>query len=218
MYIDKLKISIKEVMRYAMCPSLDEQSEKQMHDAMMKIEQLAKHQYHFIVMDKEDELIQQMCSQSQSLAKHLKTCQHVILMAVSIGLEVDRYLKIMQKRDMGMALWLNAAANAYVEALCDEINEQLKQKYKQQSQYLTDRFSCGYGDLSLTFQRAIIERLDAQKKMGLYVNETMMLHPLKSVSALIGISDEPQCAFIRGCRYCDRNGKCEFQKGGMLCG
>lgn len=214
----KLQISKQEVMRYAMCRTLDEQSAQQMQAAIDTITRLAKHQYHFIVVEKEDALIQEMGAASQSIQKLLDTCHHVIIMGVSIGIGIDRHLRMLQNQDMGKALWHNAAANAYVEALCDEINDQLKEHYYQQNQYLSDRFSCGYGDLSLTFQRQIVERLDGMKKIGLYVNDSMMLCPEKSVTAIIGISNEPQRAMIRGCRYCDLNGKCTFQKGGMHCG
>lgn len=213
-----INISVDEVMRYAMCKTLDEQSTKQMRKAIQKMEQIARQHVHFIVVAKDDALIEAMCRQSQSLQKHLESCHHVIIMAVTLGVGVDRQLRIMQNQDMGDALWLNAAANAYVEALCDALNDHLMEVYANCNQYLSDRFSCGYGDLALTWQKEIVEHLDGSKRLGLYVNESMMLCPEKSVTALIGISDEPQCARIRGCRYCARNGNCEFQKGGIFCG
>lgn len=213
----KLSISYQEVMRYAMCQQLDAQSKQQLEKAMQKISEIATHQYHFIILEKEDCLIQQMCQQSKTFRQHIKECHHIIMIGVTIGIQVDRLLKRLQSQNMSDALWHNAVANAYVEALCDDINEQLKQYYVKQNQYLTDRFSCGYADLSLTWQKDIIQRLDASKKIGLFVNEAMLLQPEKSVTAMIGIANIPQRARIRGCAYCDKKSNCEYRKGGIRC-
>ena len=52
---------------------------------------------------------------------------------------------------------------------------------------LTSRFSAGYGDLSLEFQREIFRALDCQKNIGLTLNESLIMSPTKSITAIIGI-------------------------------
>ena len=38
------------------------------------------------------------------------------------------------------------------------------------------------------------------------------------VTAVIGVSDRPQMARVRGCRYCAMNETCQLRKGGNTCG
>ena len=51
---------------------------------------------------------------------------------------------------------------------------------------LTGRFSPGYGDLPLTLQPALLERMQAYR-IGLTVNAGGQLQPEKSVTALCGL-------------------------------
>jgi cobalamin-dependent methionine synthase I len=52
---------------------------------------------------------------------------------------------------------------------------------------LTQRFSAGYGDLPLELQRDIFGALDCQRKIGVTLNESLLMSPSKSVSAIVGI-------------------------------
>ena len=105
-------------------------------------------------------------------------------------------------------------ASAAIEAVCDQVQEELREHYP----YLTDRYSCGYGDLPITLQAGFIQALDAQKRIGLHVNESSLLVPMKSVTAIIGIADRIQPAVLRGCGHCLLAKQCEFRKRGNLCG
>ena len=53
---------------------------------------------------------------------------------------------------------------------------------------------------------------------GLAVTESLLLNPVKSVTAVIGLSDRPQMARIRGCAYCQMRERCTLRKGGKHCG
>ena len=44
------------------------------------------------------------------------------------------------------------------------------------------------------------------------------MNPSKSVTAIIGLSDRPQAARIRGCAYCSMRETCALRKGGKHCG
>ena len=60
--------------------------------------------------------------------------------------------------------------------------------------------------------------LDASRRLGLTVTESCLLNPVKSVTAVIGLSDRPQAARIRGCGYCRMRESCALRKGGRHCG
>ena len=87
-------------------------------------------------------------------------------------------------------------------------------KYKK----VRPRFSPGYGDLPLTLQPEICAALDVQRRLGIHVTESLLMIPSKSVTAVIGLSDRPQMARIRGCAYCAMKETCMLRKGGKRCG
>ena len=125
-------------------------------------------------------------------------------------------LRAEQARDMAKAVLLDACGSAWVEAGCDQAEREIAARFP--GQYLTDRFSPGYGDLPLSLQPAICGMLDLGRRLGVHVSERFLMNPSKSVTALIGISDRPQMARIRGCAYCAMRETCTLRKGGTHCG
>lgn len=147
--------------------------------------------------------------------KLLADCHQAALLACTLGWAFDRRLEELQKRDMARSVILDACGGALVEAGCGRAEEELRRRLA--GQYLTDRFSPGYGDLPLALQKPICAALEADKRLGLYVTESLMLNPVKSVTAVIGISHTPQMARIRGCEYCDLRESCTLRKKGSHC-
>lgn len=141
-----------------------------------------------------------------------------IIMAATLGVQVDREIKKRNIKDMGEALVLDACANAGIEAVCDQFCVELAQMYETKKCYLTDRFSCGYGDLPINIQTNVIKTLDAQKKIGLHVNENQILIPCKSVTAIMGVAKTIQPYIVRGCQVCRLRETCAYHRGGTTCG
>ena len=55
---------------------------------------------------------------------------------------------------MMKAVLFDSCASAAIEAVCDNLQKELQQSYP----YLTDRYSCGYGDLPITLQASSFRR------------------------------------------------------------
>ena len=146
----------------------------------------------------------------------LPQCDQAVLLACTLGTAFDAMLRTEQARDMARAAILDACGSAWVEAGCNEAERELSGRLP--GRFLTDRFSPGYGDLSLTLQPAICTALDAQRRIGVHVTSSLLLNPAKSVTAVIGLSDRPQAARIRGCAYCTMRETCALRKGGKHCG
>ncbi len=149
-------------------------------------------------------------------ARMLESCRRAALLACTLGARFDRMLLAAQARDMAQAVVLDACGGAWVEAGCDAAQAEIAARFP--GQYLTDRFSPGYGDLPLTLQSGLCALLDAPRRLGLYVTESQMLTPVKSVTALVGIADTPQPARVRGCRFCAMNKTCTLSREGEACG
>lgn len=149
-------------------------------------------------------------------ARMLETCDQAALLACTLGARFDQSLTAVQARDMARAVILDAAGSALVELGCDEAERELSARFP--GQYLTDRFSPGYGDLPLSIQGDVCAALDASRRLGLHVTESALLNPVKSVTAVIGLSDRPQMARIRGCEHCQMRQRCALRRGGKHCG
>lgn len=146
----------------------------------------------------------------------LSECGQAALLACTLGAEFDRRLRGMQVRDMASAVILDACGSALVEEGCDAAETELAGRFPER--FLTDRFSPGYGDLPLDVQPEICAALDTPRRLGLYVTGSLLMNPMKSVTAIIGLSDRPQAARIRGCGYCRLREDCPYRKGGKHCG
>ena len=148
-------------------------------------------------------------------AKMLQTCDTALLLAATLGMEFEQRLRALERRDMGEAVILDACGSAWVESGCDMAEAEIAERFP--GRCLTDRFSPGYGDLPLSLQPSVIAALDAEKRLGIHLSDSFLMTPTKSVTAIIGISDEPQPARVRGCGYCVMNKTCEYRKGGTTC-
>ena len=51
----------------------------------------------------------------------------------------------------------------------------------------TRRYSPGYGDLPLSVQPALLDALDAGRRLGVTLTESLLMVPMKSVTAVVGI-------------------------------
>lgn len=151
----------------------------------------------------------------QSARTMLAQCDRAALLACTLGPGFDAMLRTEQARDMGRAVILDACGGAWVEAGCDEAERELRERLP--GAYLTDRFSPGYGDLPLELQPAVCAALNAEHRIGIHVTESLLMNPVKSVTAVIGIADRPQPARVRGCAYCSMRETCTLRKGGKSC-
>ena len=145
----------------------------------------------------------------------LSGCHHAALLICTLGAAFDTLLRAAQVRDMAKAVLLDACGSAYVEAACDRAEADIARRHP--GQYLTDRFSPGYGDLPLDLQDELLRALDAPRKAGVYVTREHWMVPAKSVSAVIGLSDSPRPARIRGCAYCSMRETCPLRERGDTC-
>ena len=122
------------------------------------------------------------CVNSKALAKNLKDCKSMYVFAATLGIDNDRAIDREFKLDKSKASIFDCISTALIESFCDYVNNVLAEGKK-----LCPRFSPGYGDFSITHQKDVICMLDANKKIGIVLNDSYMMKPYKSVTAVIGI-------------------------------
>ena len=124
---------------------------------------------------------------SESLARHLSGCSSAVIIAATLGVGIDRLISRYSATSLLRAHLFDAIGTERIEALCDSLSEHIKDEFFSEGLTLTSRFSQGYGDLPLDFGRDIFSLLDCERKIGLYLNESLSMSPRKSVTAIIGI-------------------------------
>ena len=148
---------------------------------------------------------------SKALKKNLKDCQSVLLFGATLGTGVDLLLHRYNRLQMSKAVVLQTAAAAMLEDYCDQMNEELEKKYEEKGLYLRPRFSPGYGDFSLECQPALLGCLEAGKRIGITLTDSLLMAPSKSVTAVIGISRIPGTCGMRSCQDCEKR-DCAYRR------
>ncbi len=120
---------------------------------------------------------------SQSLAKHLNGCKEALIFASTIGSQIDRIINKYGKISPFKCVIFDAIGAERIEALADCFCEDLAKEHKN----LKARFSPGYGDFDIKYQLEIFKVLNCSKLIGLTLNDSLIMSPSKSVTAIIGM-------------------------------
>lgn len=121
---------------------------------------------------------------SKDLITNLGSCSEAVVFAATVGVGIDRLITRNAHLSPAKALILDCIGSERVEALADAFISSVE---KERGIQTKPRFSPGYGDLHLSFQRSIFSLLECEKRMGLYLNDTLLMTPRKSVTAIAGI-------------------------------
>ncbi len=153
----------------------------------------------------------------RAIARHLDGCARCMLLAVTLGFAVDRHISTEGQANPYRALLLDACATTAVEDLADHATERGRALLLAEPHSVTFRFSPGYGDLPLALQPKLLELLDARRLLGLTVGSSLLLSPIKSVTAIIGIkhadeSGDTPFPTAPGCAVCTMAGRCAYSK------
>lgn len=153
----------------------------------------------------------------KDIAAHLEQCSQAVLLAVTVGAQLDALIRKAQAADMAKAVILDAAASVAAEAAAEKAETALRQQLAQKGLYLTGRYSPGYGDLPVDIQREVLRLTDAPRKIGLSVTASGIMTPRKSITAIAGVADIPVKGRLAGCETCILREKCLFRKKGTTC-
>ena len=119
---------------------------------------------------------------SEHLYKNLSGCDKAAVFAATAGIGVDRLILRYSKTSPAHAVVTDCIASSAIEVWCDEVNEEISKNGRTKP-----RFSPGYGGVRLEHQKDVLLFLDAQRKVGITLNDALMMTPTKSVTAFVGI-------------------------------
>jgi len=143
-----------------------------------------------------------------SLHELLADSADVLILAATLGLELDRRLRYYARTDAARLVLMDAAASALVERVCDELQEALPYDS------YTFRFSPGYGDVPLLLQKQIVRVLETPKRIGMTLTRSLLMIPQKSITGIVGIGGGPKEPTCKGCALFEH---CDFRMRGTVC-
>jgi cobalamin-dependent methionine synthase I len=220
-----MQIERQEVLRYLgyRHQTLDEAMEALLQECMAEIKETLRKSYVYENYPVEIKGYQvQLLSTtltlpSKDLSRHLQNAERCVLMAATLGRETDQKIAYYSRFELTKALIMDACATTAIEALCDDVQNEVAAKAKQEGYTITNRYSPGYGDLSLVHQKDILQVLNTYPRIGLTVNENHLMLPRKSVTAFIGLEkgagQNNMAATKEKCNSCLTN-NCRFRRGG----
>lgn len=214
-----MNINPLEVLRYLGYnnQNIDGNTQKLLNECMIEINTILKKSsvYNIYDINKEKDTIilknTNLILKSKDISNHLLQSEKCALMAVSLGLEVDRRILYYSKTNMTKSIILDACASTAIEALCDKVEDEIRKKATVNGYHITSRFSPGYGDLPITLQAQILEVLKAYPKIGLTATKSSILLPRKSVTAFIGWQKEKIIYKNNKCKVCSKQ-NCVYRK------
>lgn len=124
---------------------------------------------------------------SKNLHKNLSGCSEAFVMAMTAGIAVDRLLARLNVLSQAEHFMTDALSSAAIESFCDYACNIMSKDLD-----CAPRFSPGYGDLSITFQKPLLERLCAFEILGITLNTAYLMTPVKSITAIMGIRDNKE--------------------------
>ncbi len=182
----ELDINMQEAFRYAGVKGEADENLRKLYSKAYKI--LAEYVkpkavYTPVTLEYRDDgvIIEGEKIESLGLKKFLKGDKDIALMAATAGIEADRLINRYSMVEPSLALMLDALSAAAVEALCNKLCNGCFGVEEQR------RFSPGYGDFPIEYQKRITEILNTPLNIGVTLTNSLMLTPSKSVTAVVPI-------------------------------
>lgn len=143
---------------------------------------------------------------SRRLAAHLSGCTKAAALAATLGINADTVIRRASTRGALDASAAQACGAAMIEGVCDAACEKIAAESGLNTK---PRFSAGYGDFDLAYQKDMLLLSDATRRIGITLSDSLMMIPTKSVTAIVGLTNEKACA-KGGCAQCDKK-DCDFR-------
>ena len=154
--------------------------------------------------------------EGNDISAHLEGCEYAAVFAVTIGAGADSLIRRLQVEDMAKSVITDALGSAAAEQAADLAEEEIRKSLP--GKYFTWRYSPGYGDLPLSDQPELLAAINAGKQAGIMLQSGNMMSPMKSVTAVMGVSDNEIEKKRTGCAECRSFEGCSLRRKGLHCG
>ncbi len=145
--------------------------------------------------------------ESEVVARLLNECCRVGVFAVTIGGHLeDMVNQLVEDGLMLQAFVLDAIGSDAVEKVADFVEGVIQEKASADGLVTSRRFSPGYCDWDLSQQGSVFRAVRGDS-IGIYLTESYLMIPQKSITGIIGIG--PLDGNVRGYNPCNTCNKCD---------
>ena len=143
---------------------------------------------------------------SGNTGEYLNDAGRVAVFAVTVGEEISLLSEAAAKDGDAFAAWVVDATGSWaVEAAADALMQCIR-RHLQDGEELTLRYSPGYCGMEIGEQRKLFQLVQAEA-IGVTLMPSMLMHPLKSISGLVGLAPKEAVSQYRSsCELCPRTG------------
>lgn len=213
----RLNINPNEVLRYMGCkedvPNIRALADEYMPKVIEAIDAKGCFGYFDAECFDDSICIKDLFIKSRSLAKNLGGTKAVAVFCVTLGTEVDRIISKSFALSPAACVCADAIATAAIEEYAGLLSAEISAIAHKDGLYPRPRFSPGYGDFDIKFQKDILNLINAQRLCGMNLSRSYLMTPTKSVTAVIGYSESKlQCA-ESGCISCEKK-DCQYRREG----
>lgn len=148
---------------------------------------------------------------SGNIGEYLKDADRVAVFTVTVGEEISLLAESAAKSgDAFSALVLDAVGSWAAEAAADVLMQSVRRHLRDEED-LTLRYSPGYCGMEISQQSKLFQ-LMPEEAVGVSLMPSMLMHPLKSISGLVGLAPREAVSSYRSpCDLCPRTG-CPMQR------
>jgi len=149
-----------------------------------------------------------------AISRSLKDARHLVIYLATIGDKIERIAGEMTSGTEPLQGYLLDRLGSFaVESLAEAVEKNIRKDYSILRKSVSRRYSPGYCDWPIEEQRLLARVLDFSK-IGVTLNESCMMVPKKSISAIVaiaskGVFNESGSA----CEICERR-DCSYRRVG----
>ena len=146
------------------------------------------------------------CTISGNIGEYLAEASRVAVFAVTVGEEISQLSEAAAKKGDTFTAWaMDAAGSWAAESAADALMARLR-GHLRDGEELTLRYSPGYCGMEIGQQQKLFELVRAEE-IGVTLLPSMLMHPLKSISGLVGLAPKEAVSRYRSpCDLCAREG------------
>ncbi|MDH7606027.1 MAG: vitamin B12 dependent-methionine synthase activation domain-containing protein [Melioribacter sp.] len=117
----------------------------------------------------------------------LNNIEKVAIFVLTIGREIENWIKeLNDKGEILLSYLVDITASEAAENVADLLHDYLKEKMKNQGLNVTNRYSPGYCNWSVSEQHKLFSLLP-ENFCGIKLTDSALMIPIKSISGIIGI-------------------------------
>lgn len=144
----------------------------------------------------------------------INDCKYIVYCIVTIGDKItEKVNEFFSYAKMKEGMVLDAMATSYLFEISSQLFNHIYINAEKMNLGLSRRIAPGDGEIPLSYQKTILNKLDAQNFLGLYIVDDCMLSSLRSMAYIYGAdTDKPLSKIDHDCSRCSNKEQCSMKK------